>query len=241
MADLSYLPPIEEPEVQFDPTPYEPPSELPMPLKTGNYLLKLIAGTYNATEEVDGDEPQVVASGLPFLFGYTRAGFLKATFTVEVVGQLARTPGSKVETVTEVGKGRKIAFQRINRTPFKKGNRIGKNMMKDLLYAFGYDVAELEETNQAYADAFEASLGKTAKGRVIRRVGVDTGKPDPTNPTRNVYKEFRDTDFDEQGEVSIYMDDFSKVQGEPQEGRAIDIIRARNEVDAWFEFVDEEA
>ena len=221
MADLSFLPPIGGDAIEVDPLDldnYQPPSETPLPLPVGNYLLRLIDG---AIEKKDSDG--VVEEVFPLLFDLTAKGYLKVTYSVAVIGRIERNP-DKTETVTEEFQGRKLQYQRVNRTPFSKGPRIGKDNLTDMLYAFGYQGTltgtTRAERNQSYADALEQCLGKTAKGRVIRRRGIDTGE---VKDGRTVYKEFKNADFDAAtGEVEF-------------EGQ---MYTAYNEVDGWFRWSD---
>lgn len=201
MADLSYLPPLAGDAIEVDPLDldaYTPPSETPLPMPVGNYLLRLIDGAIER-KDADGNAEGV----FPILFDLTQTGYLKATYSVEVVGRIQRNP-DKTETVTGEFQGRKMNYQRINRTPFSKGQRKGSDMMSDLLYAFNHQGTltgtTRAERNQSYADALEGCLGKLAKGRVVRRRAVDTGETNDQG--RKVYKEFKNNDFDEaSGEV----------------------------------------
>lgn len=201
MADLSYLPPTGGDAIEVDPMDldgYTPPSETPLPLPVGNYLLRLVDG---GIEKKDSDG--VVEGKFPILFDITEKGYLKATYSVEVVGRIQRNP-DKTETVTEEFAGRRLNYQRVNRTPFSKGQRKGADMMTDMLVGFGFggtlDGVTRAERNQAYADALEGCLGKMAKGRITRRRAIDTGEATPEG--RKVYKEFKNADFDEAtGEV----------------------------------------
>ena len=218
MADLSFLPPTGGDAIEVDPLDldnYQPPSETPLPLPVGNFLLRLIDG------QIDKKDDQGNSQGVfAILFDLTKKGYLNATYSVEVVGRIERNP-DKTETVTEEFQGRKLNYQRVNRTPFSKGQRKGSDMMTDMLYAFGYDVSTLKggtraERNQLYADALEACLGKTAKGRVVRRRAVDTGEVTPEG--KKIYKEFKNNDFDEAGDVEFEGQHYT----------------AYNEVDGWF-------
>ena len=223
MADLSYLPPVAD-TIEADPLDldnYQPPSERMTALPVGNYLLRLIDG---AVEKKDADGN--VEGVFPILYDLTAEGYLKATFSVQIEGLITRN-ADKTETATDSYKGRTLKFQRINRAPFKKGNRIGSDMMTDMLHAFGYDVSTLKggtraERNQLYADALEQCLGKLAKGRVVRRRAVDTGE---VKDGRKVYKEFKNADFDEAGLVEF-------------EGKTYE---AYNEVDGFFRWAGSES
>lgn len=202
MADLSFLPPTGGDAIEVDPLDldqYTPPSETPLPLPVGNYLLRLIDGQIEKKDS-DGN----VQGVFPILFDITEKGYLKAIYSVEVVGKIIRNP-DKTETVTDEFQGRKLNYQRVNRTPFSKGQRKGSDMMSDMLYAFNFggalDGTTRAERNQSYADALEQCLGKMAKGRVVRRRAVDTGE---VKEGRKVYKEFRNDDFDQAtGEVEF--------------------------------------
>lgn len=220
MADLSFLPPLAGDAIEVDPLDldnYQPPSETPLPLPVGNYLVRLIDG---AIEKKD-KEGNVEAGPFPILYDLTEKGYLKATYSIEVLGKIVKDPATKIETATEEFQGRKLNYQRVNRTPFSKGQRVGSDMMTDLLYAFGYDVSTLKggtrsERNQLYADAMEQCLGKTAKARIVRRRAIDTGETNADG--RKIYKEFKNNDFDEAGEVEF-------------EGQR---YTAYNEVDGFF-------
>lgn len=203
MADLSFLPPVAADAIEVDPLDldqYTPPSETPVPLPVGNYLVRLIDG------QIEKKDDQGNVQGVfPILFALTEKGYLKATYSVEVVGRIVRN-ADKTETVTEEFQGRKLNYQRVNRTPFSKGQRIGADMMTDMIVAFGHQGTlggtTRAERNQSYADAMEQCLGKLAKGRVVRRRAVDTGEVTPEG--RKVYKEFKNADFDEAtGEVEF--------------------------------------
>src|SRR3990167_9468244 len=105
MADLSFLPPIGGDAIEVDPLDldnYQPPSETPLPLPVGNYLLRLIDG---AIEKKDGDGN--VEGVFPILFDLTEKGYLKATYSVAVVGRMERN-ADKTETVTGEFHGRKV-------------------------------------------------------------------------------------------------------------------------------------
>lgn len=217
MADLSFLPPVPD-AIEADPLDldnYQPPSETPLPLPVANYLVRLIDGGIEK-KDADGE----VQGKFAILFDLTQQGYLKATYSVEIVGRIQRNP-DKTESVTDEFQGRKLNYQRVNRTPFSKGQRKGSDMMTDLLYAFGYDVSTLKggtraERNQLYADAMEQCLGKTAKARIVRRRAIDTGE---VKDGRKVYKEFKNDQFDAAtGEVEY-------------EGQ---MYTAYNEVDGFF-------
>ena len=98
MADLSYLPPTGGDVLEVDPLDldsYQPPSETPLPLPVGNYLLRLIDG---AIEKKDSDGN--VQGVFPIVFDLTEKGYLKATYSVAIVGRIERNP-DKTETATE--------------------------------------------------------------------------------------------------------------------------------------------
>src|SRR3990167_7991046 len=114
MADLSFLPPIGGDAIEVDPLDldnYQPPSETPLPLPVGNYLLRLIDG---AIEKKDSDG--IVEGVFPLLFDLTAKGYLKVTYSVVVVGRIERNP-DKTETVTEEVQGPKPQSQRVHGAP----------------------------------------------------------------------------------------------------------------------------
>ena len=202
MADLSFLPPVAgdaiEPDV-LDLDNYQPPSEVPLPLPIGNYLVRLIDG---AIEKKDSEGN--VQGVFPILFDITEKGYLKATYSLEIVGRIERNP-DKTETVTDEFQGRRLNYQRVNRTPFSKGQRKGSDMMSDMLYAFSFggtlDGTTRSERNQSYADALEQCSSRVAKARIARRRAIDTGEV--TSEGRKVYKEFKNADFDAAGDVEF--------------------------------------
>lgn len=156
MADLSHLP-VREPESDpIDLSSYTLPSETFAPPKRGIYLAKIIDGQMSTVDET---------GTVPIKFNLDTKDFLFALYSLELIGLF-----DQEGLVTDEGKGRIVRFQYISRSPFRKGSRVGSNMMADMLKAIGHKGSI--HTNQEYANALEWCIGMPARCKIKWKRGI---------------------------------------------------------------------
>jgi hypothetical protein len=228
--------PVRDTEQEFDPSQYEAQSERPPKLKAGAYLCNIIADPTGYPIYEDGEKTNQT---VPLLFDYPKwaPDFLRATLTVAVVGRFERQGGKDV-VVNDVLPDTRIRYQSLSTEPswFKEDKDVPKLMRlikalqhKDKLLVDA-DWMKVLASAMEFGTEFKAIVSikrdlKTAK------INKDTGKA--------IYVKFGTRDFDDAGELQAYIDDGSKVLGEPDPNREIVTVVGYPEVVRWLPYTPE--
>ena len=97
----------------------------------------------------------------PILFGKTRRGHFKATYTVQIIGHLTGPHG--YETLTSEDARVVLPYQQVHTTPFGKGG----NRVFSMLQALGW--TDIPRADDDYAEALRQSIGQRGVAEITHK------------------------------------------------------------------------